>query len=699
MQVYPKNTSEKLEFTAVCEQIARYCTGSLSRAAALNLKPATDHRIVNEWLDQAQAFLEIRENGLAFPEFRFFEIGKELGLLGVGGAILEGKQLNSLRDMTEVTLDLIRGVRKQADFPALQAMTHHLEPDDAVSKLISSVVDETGGVRSSASKELSTIRRNLDEVRKRSNKVFDGLLRKYRKLGWLREYTESVYHDRRVLAVVAEYKNKLEGIVHGSSESGNTTFIEPSEMVGLNNELAGTLHAEKKEEQRILKELTREVAQYKPMLVQYHDLLAEFDLLEAKTKLARVLNAVKPKVHENCEHLYIQDGYHPMLFQKNRSENLPTIPLELELTPENSILVISGPNAGGKSIALKTVGLLQMMLQSGLLIPVHESSEMPVFAQLLVDIGDDQSIQQQLSTYSSRLRKLKHFLQVADARSLILLDEFGTGSDPELGGAIAEAVLVHLLRHKPWGVITTHFGNIKIAAQNLDGLRNGCMLFNESTLEPLYELKLNTPGSSYTFEVARKIGMDLKVLELARTKVDQRKVKLDQLLVDMQQKFKELEFEREAVGSERKLLQQELARLAEEQEEIREFKASGEKSEFKRLVDLGKKYEGLIDFFIEGGSKKDVLARIEQAGSRKKQRLQKAAAKSPGRQSDKRRSGRGRKRNAQPVEVGDRVRLVGGKTAGTVEHIEGAKAIVVFGNMKMTVKTEQLILAVKKSSQ
>lgn len=677
------------------ERISRLCSGKVSREMALALEPESDYNEVIESLDRSQAFSEIRINALAFPEFHYLEVSTELSMLGVSGAVLEGRQLVQLLELSVMTSDLIRGVRKQDAYPALRRTVQHLEPDNNVRQLIEHVLTESGSVRSSASKELAEIRRKIEDVRRQSNKVFDGLLRKYRKLGWLREYTESVYHDRRVLAVVAEYKNKLEGIIHGSSESGHTSFIEPSEMVGLNNALASEQRKEKEEERRILKELTKRVAEFKPMLSDFFQLIARYDLLEAMTKYARTYNGVRPKINHQNQVLSIKNGFHPVLLQKNREEKLETVPLDIELTPEKSMLVISGPNAGGKSIALKTVGLLQMMVQSGLLIPVHESSELPVFAQLLVDIGDDQSIEQQLSTYSSRLKKLKHFLRVADSRTLILLDEFGTGSDPELGGAIAESILEHLMEFKPWGVITTHFGNIKIAAENMEGLRNGCMLFNESTLEPEYRLKLDTPGSSYTFEVAQKIGMDRKVLNLARKKVDSRKLKLDSLLVDMQEKYKQLEHERTAVESERQLLKSELARLAEEHEDIQSFKASQQKAEFKRMVELGKKYEELLEFWNSRKDKKALISKITQAGEKKFNKAKKAAAKHE--QPEKGRPSRRKRKAPQPIEVGDRVKLPGSKSAGTVIETDGKKALVAFGNMKLSVKNDQLILAMKKS--
>lgn len=696
MHWYPEKTPEKIEFNTVCEDIARLCSGRASREKALGLVPSSNFNEVDQKLNRAGEFNTIRSNGLQFPEFHFVEAEKEIAMLRLPGAVLEGRQIMLLRELVVMTSDLIRGVRKQGEFPALQELVKQTDPDEVIHQQIDAVLTESGAVRSSASRALAEIRREIEDTRKRIARIFDGMLRKYRKLGWLREYSESVYHDRRVLAVVAEYKNKIEGIIHGSSESGNTAFVEPSDLVGLNNFLSAQLTKEREEERRILRQLTTQIADHKVLIQSYFELITAFDLLEAQTKYARMYNGVRPKLNASHERLSIKRGVHPVLFLKNKQMKTETVPLDLELTPDQSILVISGPNAGGKSIALKTVGLLQLMLQSGILIPVDETSEMPIFAQLLVDIGDDQSIEQQLSTYSSRLRKQKHFLRVADSRSLILLDEFGTGSDPELGGAIAESILVHLLEFRPWGIITTHFGNIKVAAENLDGLRNGSMLFNEKTLEPEFRLKLDTPGSSYTFEVARKIGMDKKVLDLARKKVDGRKIKLDQLLVDIQEKYKQVEFEIDAVKLEREMLRNELERLESEREEIRDFKASREKEEFKRLIESGKKYEELLDFWNARGDKKGLLTRIKQSADKKFNKQKKAAVKVG---TTVARPNRGKKRRPpQPIEEGDRVKLIGGgKSAGTVLEIDDKKALVAFGNMKLSVKTDQLVLAMKKS--
>lgn len=695
MIIYPDSSCVKLGYDEVCLQIARLCSGKLSKEAAEQLKPEADVAEVNRLLDQSYSLLEIRRNGLVFPDFHYVEAGRELSMLSIGDAVLEGAQFLLLRELSVVASGLIRGVSKLNAFPALQQMVYNYESDETVKELIDKVLDENGRVKSSASRELAAIRRSIDDHRKNVNRIFDGLLRKYRKLGWLREYDESVYHDRRVLAVVAENKNKIEGIIHGSSETGNTAFLEPAELVSINNELASELRREEKEVRRILKQLTREVALHKKTLLSFYQLLGVFDLLEAKVKWARAIGGVRPRINENCNRLFLKKAFHPLLLQKNQLIKLETIPLEMELTPDKSIMVISGPNAGGKSIALKTVGLLQMLAQSGVLIPVHETSEIPVFAQILVDIGDDQSIDQQLSTYSSRLKKQKHFLRVADARTLLLLDEFGTGSDPELGGAIAESILVHLLQHKPWGVITTHFGNIKIAAQQLDGLRNASMLFNEQSLEPMYRLKMDAPGSSYTFEVARKIGMDRKVLDLARKKVDQGKVRLDRLLVDMQESHKALEHERNAINQERELLKKELGRIEAEWDEIRLFKASRQKDEFKRLIERGKKYDELIALWNSGAAKKDVVAKIAQEGEKRKQKELKTDVKTPG----QKKRGPKKKPAPRPLMKGDKVRLHGGRSTGIIDELNQGKATVLFGNMKLSVKTEELVLVMKKSGQ
>jgi DNA mismatch repair protein MutS2 len=695
--VYPDNTLEKLEFQAIRDILAGYCSGAASKQKARLLIPASESAEVIKLIEEASELHQIRVNKLTFPDYHFVECSKELALLSVSGAVLDGLQCILIKDLAETASGLIKGIRLLNGYPALQYLVAHLNPVNEIAQMIERIVEPNGFIRSSASRALGDIRKEQDEVRRRSTRVFDSLLKKYQKLGWVREYGESYYHDRRVLAIVAEHKNKVDGIIHGSSESGNTAFVEPESLVGLNNQLVDLKQKEEQEQRRILKQLTAALSKYAPVLNQFFEVIATFDFLEAKTKLAIELEATKPRIDVHCKQLNLIAARHPLLFRQNKRQKLSTVPLDLTLTAENSILVISGPNAGGKSIALKTVGLLQLMLQSGLLVPVNENSVMAVFAQLLIDIGDDQSIEYQLSTYSSRLKKLKHFLRVADSRTLLLLDEFGTGSDPELGGAIAEAILIELLKFKPWGIITTHFSNIKIAAENLEGLINGCMLFNEQTLEPLYQLNIGSPGSSYTFEVAKKIGLDPAVLKLARTKVDQRKVKLDKLLVELQLKKNQLDLEKQEVRTERNQMLAELERLDKEMEKIKNYQESLNKPEQQRLVESGKKYEALLDFWNKTKNKKELNRKLMQAAekSEQKQKMKEATAVSTTKSKKK------KKAPPQPepwklIETGDKVRLKDGKSSGTVEQILNDKAVVLFGNMKISVASNQLVLMMKK---
>jgi DNA mismatch repair protein MutS2 len=695
--VFPNNTLEKLEFHDVCDILAAYCNGAAGKLRAKSLKPSSDVAEVSRWISEVFELTEIRGNKLSFPDYHFVECSKELSFLALPGAVLDGAQCNLIRDLVETTSGLIRGVRLLEPYPSLRNLVIHSAPDTAIAQMIDSIVEPNGFIRSSASKTLADIRKNQDEVRKRSNRVFESMLKKYQKLGWLREYGESYYHDRRVLATIAEHKNKIDGIIHGSSESGSTTFVEPESMVPLNNQMVDLKQREEQELRRILKQLTASIAKHLPLLKQYFDILVTFDFLEAKTKFAIELGAKAPHIDGRCNELSLIGAVHPLLLRQNKKQKITTIPLDLKLDTENSILVISGPNAGGKSIALKTVGLLQIMLQSGLLVPVHETSVMPVFSQLLIDIGDDQSIEYQLSTYSSRLKKLKHFMRVADSRTLLLLDEFGTGSDPELGGAIAEAILIELLKFKPWGIITTHFSNIKIAAENLSGLINGSMLFNEQTLEPEYKLSIGSPGSSYTFEVAKKIGLDPAVLKLARTKVDQRKVRLDKLLVELQSRKKQLEVEQQQLQKERKETIDELERLEKEMEKIRLFQESLNKEEHMRLIESGKKYDSLMEFWVKTKNKKELTRKLVQAAEKIEQKQKMKAVVEIQSKTSK------RKKKQKPVDepwkqigVGDKVRMKDGKSSGEVEQISGAKASVLFGNMKISVATNQLILLMKK---
>lgn len=680
--------------------MAGRCRSERAKSIARDLKPSYAADSISDKLDQTGEALEVVENGLYFPELSFPNIARELGALEVDNAVLEGAQAVKLLVVAETAAAVIRFLgQKREEMPALRGIIGGLTASKELMGTIEAVVERNGFVKSSASKELAAARKELSEARQRVNRGFEAAVRKYKKLGWLRDFEESVYNDRRVLAVAAEYKRQIDGTLHGSSESGHTAFLEPANLVSLNNDMAEARQREQREEWKVLRALTGDLRPHSDLLHAYEHALGLLDFTFAKAHYARSIGAGKP-VMADGKSVGLIDARHPLLMEQNAKEGKPTVPMSLKLDHRKRILVISGPNAGGKSVSLKTFGLLQIMFQSGLLIPASDQTRMAVFRQIFVDIGDDQSIAYELSTYSSRLVKMKHFLEFAHKNTLFFIDEFGTGSDPELGGAIAEAILERLAESRAMGVITTHYANLKFAAENHPAMVNGCMLFDEETLAPKYELHVGHAGSSYTFEVAQKIGLDPKVIDAAKAKLDQSKVELDRMLVTLQSKKNKLNKETSILEREKSTMRKEIESYRLEAERFREKRDDLNFGENKQLIEKGKKYDELVKNWTdkkkrkELGQKLELAAQKEAAREREKDQTEKLREK----QDRIRRQKANRRKKAKeskalnktPVEVGDTVALAGTKERGVVEAVTKGKATVVFGMVRTIVPVDKL---------
>ena len=699
LKLFPETAYERFELDKILEKIATGCQSEQAMQLARDLRPVTSLEEIDKRLDECREYVEMREAGLALPESDLpLNIQKDLGLLSVANSVLEGRQLINIAELTERSEGVRVFLQKKEDlFPSLHRIVDPLDDCRNMRSAIEAVLEPNGFVKSSASKALSSIRGDLARLRQKASRAFEGFIRKYRKLGWLREYDETFYNDRRVLAVVAEHKREVHGLIHGTSETGSTAFIEPSGMVNINNDLIEAREEEKREEYRILDKLTREVREYLPQLRMIEDALAYLDLVRSRAKLARAMDASRPAVLEERK-LELFEAYHPLLLLQNKQEGKDTIPLSIHFDKEKRVVVISGPNAGGKSIALKTVGLIQLMVQCGLMVPIRSDSQLSVFRKLFVDIGDDQSIAFELSTYSSRLHKMKHFLTHADKHTFFFIDEFGTGSDPELGGAMAETILEDLLESRAIGMVTTHYANLKIMAEQSPHAINASMQFDENTLDPLYQLVLGHPGSSYTFEVAEKIGLDKRLIERAQEKLDSKKVKLDKLLVTLQTKKNQLNRETHQLQQQRGKVQREIDSYKEEVERLAGIRDKLNTDENQRLVELGQKYESLMEHWKKNRSKKElqkkviIMAEKELEKERKEDEVEQLRQKKERIRAQKaqKKAGKTSKKPRKPVEEGARVKMKGSKQAGTVESIQKDKAVVVFGMMKTIVPVKDL---------
>jgi len=688
MRLYDNNTLQLFEFDKIRWHVEQHCRNASSKQLAKQLSTIEDREGCKLQLQQLDELLGVMRNKGALPDTLFVDFENECSLLNIEGTVLSEKQFNNLKHVSGIVNDLIKFLSDRiVQFPALNLLLANVYQTQEIINAIQKIIDDTAQVRSSASATLTQIRQDLSSKRREAERKFRNFVNDLKKLGWLRENEENYYNGRRVLAVLAEYKRDVKGFVHGSSETGKTTFIEPHSTVELNNEIADLENDERREVYKLLRELTATLHPFVSLIKEYQQLLTTFDFIRAKAIFCNEINAHHPQL-ENEPIIELHEAFHPLLFLQNKVAKNKTIPMTLHINKQQRIVIISGPNAGGKSITLKTVGLLQIMLQSALLVPCKATSKMSFYNHLLVDIGDSQSIENALSTYSSRLVAMKKFLQVANRRTLFLIDEFGTGTDPELGGAIAEVILEELNKKQACGIITTHYTNIKLLADNLKGVINACMLFNPETLEPKYELLVGQPGSSYTFEVAEKIGLPMNIIIRAGEKVKSEKLQLNKLLADVQreknkisEELEELKLEKEKtkISFEKyELLQRKINEKLEKEKEGQDEK--------NKLNDLGRKFKVLAEEWQQNKDKKTVIQKFVNNVTAEKRKQQEVIAE----QKKERTKEKIIAKVKLKIQVGGKVRILKSHQTGIVQEITKDKAKVTFGMMMSVISLENL---------
>lgn len=690
-------TLTDLEFELIREWLESFCVGPSAKSAASKLTPGNRFKQIRIDLNRLNEFKSIRIHGEKFPALDFEELQNEIRLLGIQQAVIPIEGFRRLYQASDLVNHIIQFFDKALfTYPLLKELTQDVYFTKEILTEIDQVFDRAGNVKDDASPELKEIRGRIRTLRAQINRNFDRELRKYNKDKILGETLEGFINDRRVLTVQSTFKRKVPGNIHGSSKTGSLTFVEPVINVPLNNELEFLFDDERKEIHRILQLLTATIAHFKPLIESYQKLLVQLDFINAKCKLALDLNANLPSIGQTAG-FHLKDAFHPILWKSNQASGKATFPQSVSMSSTSRLLVISGPNAGGKSITLKTIGLLQMMLQSGLLVPVNENSVMCFFSTILSDIGDNQSIENELSTYSYRLQRMKYFMEVANHQSLLLLDEFGTGSDPELGGALAEVFFEQIYRLKSFGVITTHYGNIKLKASELPHAQNGCMLFNEKNLQPLYQFSLGQPGSSFTFEVAQMNGISKELIADAKSRLDQKKVKLDTLLNSLQKERNQLleksrKFDR--VSSE--------AIRAKAEYESKESKLDVRLSQVNQVTEVnskqlqaGKKMLQFIERFNAKSRKKDVntalfqeltqFLRMEKSKTEIKKQETIAPKKPTKKQLEKVET-----YQQELIKVGSQVQLIQTNRIGIVEEMKGKQLSVIFGQARIKVSLDKL---------
>lgn len=711
-----QKTLQDLEFNTVLETIASRCNTDIGEAKAMAIIPFKNKEELLINLKQTSEYLSSFSNNNAIPNHGFENINYELKFLAIEDSFLEVGSFKKIGNLSETAITLILFLKKFEDYyPNLYQKAAQIDIVKLILQRIDEVVDKFGIIKDNASPDLIVIRRNINLVRGKINQSFGMALSQYNSLGYLDDIKETVVENRRVLAVLAMYRRKVKGSILGNSKTGSIAYIEPEAAQRYSRELNNFEFEEREEIMRILKRLTNEIRPFTETIAAYQDFLSDVDVIAAKAKYAYKINGILPNIIEE-KRLFFREAFHPILYLNNKEKKAITYPQTIELHNESRIIVISGPNAGGKTISLKTVGLLQLMLQSGMLIPVHERSETFLFDRILTDIGDNQSIENHLSTYSYRLKNMNYFLKKCNDKTLFLIDEFGTGSDPELGGALAETFLEEFYAREAFGIITTHYSNLKILANELPFASNANMLFDEKSLEPMYKLILGQAGSSFTFEVAQKNGIPFGLINRAKKKIEGGKVRFDKTIATLQKERSKLEKtslnlkeEETKAREESKKMETINAKIQDKLERYQELYDANQ-----RLIYIGQKIDDISESYFNNKDKKtligEFLKMVEIENSKRKKlsvkekKVKEVIQKKVEEEvkviveeirvvkKEKKIKAKIEEENKPKVilKVGDRVRMIDGKAIGTIDLIEKTKATVNYGIFTSKVSLEQL---------
>ena len=711
-----EKTLKDVEFYTVLQQVSELCITDLGRVESLEIKPLTTRENVITALDFTNEYVSSFYNDNRIPNHGFEPITKEIKLLKIENSYLDTKSFKKIASITLTISEIIKFFKKFEEYyPTLQESSAKLEVVAHVVTEIDAIIDRFGDIKDNATDTLYQLRQSINSIRGKINISFNAALTQYHNLDYLDDIRESVVENKRVLAVKAMYRRKVKGSILGGSRTGSIVYIQPEQTFQYARELNNLEFDESEEVDKILRNLTEFIRPYVSLLQRYQEFLLKLDVIYAKAKYAQSMNGILPTINE--EKVYsAQDAYHPLLYLSNKEEGKKTFPQSIVLHPENRIIVISGPNAGGKSITLKTIGLMQVMLQSGLLIPVHEKSNVCLFDRIISDIGDNQSIENHLSTYSYRLKQMNFFLRKCNKNTLFLIDEFGTGSDPELGGALAETFLEEFYHREAYGIITTHYSNLKVLANELPYMQNANMMFDEKSLEPMFKLALGQAGSSFTFEVAQKNGIPYSLINRSKKKIERGKVRFDATIAKLQKERSKLEKTERSLKENENKKRSEADKLeeinAKVQKKLENFQELYDSNQ--RLIYLGQKVNDISEKYFEDKKKRELMAELfklvqienskRKKVSAKQKRAEKHKEKQVKQEAEKkvaiiRKKKKSAKEKAKPVEkpkpilkVGDRVRMHDGRAVGSIDKIEKNKAVVNYGMFTTSVSMDQLEL-------
>lgn len=682
--LYPENCLERLGFNEVRQLIHKHCLSPMGQQMVDKMQVMTKYDQINKFLRQTNEFKSILENQEPLQISTFFDIKSLADKIKVEGTYLVEEELHQMYASLQTVFSVLRFFEERKEvYPNLEALLEHLPVEKNILKRIETVLDPKGKIKPNASVTLQTIIGDISKAEQDVRKRMDSIFKQAVGNNWVADGSLTIRDGRMCIPILAENKRKLKGFIHDESASGQTVYMEPEEVFTLNNKLRDLEFDKRREIIKILIALTTDLRPYTPLLLSYHGFLTKLDFVRAKALFAIEVEGDMPVLIKEAQTKLI-NARHPLLYLSFKADKKTVVPLNIHITPELRIVLVSGPNAGGKSVCMKTVGLLQLMVQSGLLIPVHESSEVGIFENIFADIGDDQSIESDLSTYSAHLTKMRHFVAHASPKTLVLIDEFGTGTDPQFGGPMAEAVLEVLNNKKVRGVITTHYSNLKLFAGNTPGLENASMLFDNDKMKPLYVLELGKPGSSYAFEIAQNIGLQKEVLELARAKTGTNQNRIDSLLVDLEREKKQIYDTKLHLSTQ----QNKVKNLVAENEKLKLFLDENKKVLLKEakleaqaiIKNANKLVENTIAEIKENQADKTVTKQLRQ-------NLQKVLVQNQVKEEKKPEVAVPLN---TPIEVGDWVQLNNSETTGQVLEINRDNLVVALGDLRSVLKKNRV---------
>jgi len=696
---YPNTIEEKIGFDQIRQLLKESCSSSLGTYYVDKIQFSDDHDHISKLLHQTEEFQQILQEEQSFPSGNYLDVRPQLAKAKTLGVFLSEEEFHQI----QLSLDTIircqsffKTTEEEDPYPHLARLSEHVGVPPSLLGKIRKVIDEKGHMRNNASKELQDIRRTMLGEQSRLRKVLDQIMRQARQQGYTADDASvTIRGGRMVIPIQAEYKRRIKGFVHDESATGQTVYLEPAEVLDINNEIRDLEYRERREVTKILTQLTDELRPHLKELRYAYQFLGMMDFIRAKARFAQQLEAVCPKL-EKKRLLNWEDARHPLLYLSHKAQNKPVVPLTIELRPDQRILVISGPNAGGKSICLKTVALVQYMLQCGLLAPMNERSTAGIFQSIFIDIGDEQSLENDLSTYSSHLTNMNYFVKMADQRTLILIDEFGTGTEPQFGGAIAEAILSDLNQKKVFGVITTHYSNLKEFADHADGIVNGAMRFDTDELEPLYQLEMGKPGSSFALEIARKIGLQSSILNQAKELVGVEHVQYEKMLSELEnEKNKYEQLTQDLAAKEKRI-----STTTQEYEELRahlknerkRILAEAKQEASQLLQNTNQRIENTIRTIKEKNAERESTRQVRQELEDWKQQVKPKKSEVKPRPKKTKVT-----REDGPIQVGDAVRVKDNGAIGEVLSLRNSQAEILIGSLKSNVKLNRLEKIAKQS--